>query len=166
MADILVDRRDVQFVLFDLLNVQALAGTERFRHLDRDSLQMLLEEAQRFSEQRLFPLNIQGDKTGAVYDGGQVRAIPGMREAWQEFVEGGWLTMSEAPDLGGRAPQDHRFEAVFMIQMAVHGGDREIVVIVKRLRQPLRELALVVLEYVDERCHAFALFEDFVGDAR
>ena len=91
-----------RFVLFDLLNVQALVEHSRFSQLDRESLEMLLEEAKRFSEQRLFPLNIEGDRTGAVYANGTVRATPGMRNAYGEFVQGGWLTMSEESDLGGQ----------------------------------------------------------------
>ncbi|MCC6774929.1 MAG: acyl-CoA dehydrogenase [Gemmatimonadaceae bacterium] len=112
MTDILVDRRDVQFVLFDLLKVQTLAKHARFQHIDQEVLDILLEEAERFSEQRLFPLNIQGDKTGARYDAGIVRAVPGLREAYGEFVQGGWLTMSEDPALGGQGlPEIVKFAA-------------------------------------------------------
>ena len=112
MTDILVDQRDARFVLFDLLNVQALAEHSRFPQLDRESLEMLLEEAKRFSEQRLFPLNIAGDRTGAVYANGTVRATPGMRNAYGEFVQGGWLTMSEEADLGGQGlPEVVKFAA-------------------------------------------------------
>jgi alkylation response protein AidB-like acyl-CoA dehydrogenase len=102
MPGILVDERDVKFVLFDLLGVQDLTGHERFQHVDQEILDMLLDEAQKFAEQRLFPLNIEGDKVGARYEEGQVHAVPGMREAYQEFVEGGWLTKCEDPDLGGQ----------------------------------------------------------------
>jgi alkylation response protein AidB-like acyl-CoA dehydrogenase len=102
MSGILVDERDVKFVLFDLLGVQDLAGHERFEHIDQDIMEMLLDEAQKFAEQRLFPLNIEGDKVGARYEEGQVHAVPGMREAYQEFVEGGWLTECEDPELGGQ----------------------------------------------------------------
>jgi len=102
MSGMLVDERDVKFVLFDLLGVQDLAGHERFEHIDQDIMEMLLDEAQKFAEQRLFPLNIEGDKVGARYEEGQVYAVPGMREAYQEFVGGGWLTKCEDPDLGGQ----------------------------------------------------------------
>lgn len=112
MADILVDRRDVRFVLFDLLEVQALSESTRFAHLDLETLDMLVEEAQRLSEQSLFPLNIRGDKTGARYENGTVQAVPGMREAYGEFVQGGWLTMSEDPALGGQGlPEIVKFAA-------------------------------------------------------
>jgi alkylation response protein AidB-like acyl-CoA dehydrogenase len=102
MSGILVDDRDVKFVLFDLLGIQDLSQHERFEHIDQDILEMLLDEARKFAEQRLFPLNLQGDKIGARYEEGQVRAVPGMQEAYQEFVEGGWLTECENTELGGQ----------------------------------------------------------------
>jgi len=102
MPGILISERDVRFVLFDLLRVQDLAQFERFEHIDQESIRMLIDEAQKFSEQRLFPLNLEGDRVGAQYQDGQVRAVPGMREAWQEFVEGGWLTQGDDPEVGGQ----------------------------------------------------------------
>lgn len=102
MSGILVDERDLKFVLFDLLHVQDLAHHQRFEHIDRETLEMLIEEAQKFAEQRLFPLNLEGDKVGAQYENGHVRAVPGTREAYQEFVQSGWLTQSEDPESGGQ----------------------------------------------------------------
>lgn len=102
MSGVIVDARDLKFVLFDLLGVQDLARNERFAHIDQETVEMLVDEAERFSEQRLLPLNLAGDKVGARYEQGQVRAVPGMREAYQEFVQNGWLLQSEDLDLGGQ----------------------------------------------------------------
>jgi alkylation response protein AidB-like acyl-CoA dehydrogenase len=102
MSGNLVDERDLKFVLFDLLGVQDLAKSERFEYIDQETLEMLLDEALKFSEQRLHPLNLEGDKIGVKYEAGHVTAVPGMREAYQEFVQSGWLTQSEDPDLGGQ----------------------------------------------------------------
>jgi hypothetical protein len=102
MSDLLVDERDLKFVLFDLLAVQDLTRYERFEHIDQDIMDMLLDEALKYSEQSLFPLNVEGDKIGASFEDGHVRAVPGTREAYQEFVQGGWLTQSESPELGGQ----------------------------------------------------------------
>ncbi len=102
MSGILVDDRDLKFVLFDLLGVQDLTRHERFEHIDQEIMEMLLDEAKKFAEQRLFPLNLKGDKVGAKYEDGQVHAVPGTREAFQEFVQSGWLTKCEDPELGGQ----------------------------------------------------------------
>jgi len=102
MSGLIVDERDLKFVLFDLLGVQNLTRHERFEHFDQDIMDMLLDEAQKYAEQFLFPLNIEGDKIGAIFEDGHVQAVPGTREAYQEFVQSGWLTQSESPDLGGQ----------------------------------------------------------------
>jgi len=102
MSGILVEERDLKFVLFELLGVQDLANNPRFEHIDQQTLEMLLDEASKFSERCLYPLNLTGDKLGVRYEGGKVYAVPGMREAYQEFVEGGWLTQSDDLELGGQ----------------------------------------------------------------
>jgi len=102
MSGFLVDERDLKFVLFDLLGVQDLARHERYEHIDQETLEMLIDEALKFSEQFLFPLNLEGDKVGASYEGGDVCTVPGTREAYQEFVQSGWLTQSDDPELGGQ----------------------------------------------------------------
>jgi alkylation response protein AidB-like acyl-CoA dehydrogenase len=102
MLSKLVDERDLKFVLFDLLGIQDLALNKRFEHIDQETLEMLIDEALKFSEQYLFALNLEGDKVGASFEDGHVRAVPGTREAYQEFVQCGWLTQSEDPELGGQ----------------------------------------------------------------
>jgi len=102
MSGLIVDMRDLKFVLFDLLAVQDLTRYERFEHFDQDIMDMLLDEALKYAEQLLFPLNIEGDKIGARFEDGRVHAVPGTREAYQKFVQSGWLTQSESLDLGGQ----------------------------------------------------------------
>jgi len=102
MSGFIVDERDLKFVLFDLLGVQDLARHERFEHIDQETLEMLVDEALKFSEQFLFPLNLEGDKVGATFEGGEVRTVPGTREAYREFVHSGWMTQTDDPDLGGQ----------------------------------------------------------------
>ena len=102
MTGILVDEQNLKFVLFEVLGVQELAEHERFAHADRETVEMLLDEAQKLAEQRLHPLNIEGDKIGARFESGEVRAVPGMRDAYRDFVANGWLTQSEDPELGGQ----------------------------------------------------------------
>ena len=88
MSGNLVDERDLKFVLFDLLGVQDLAQTERFEHIDQETLEMLLNEALKFSEQRLYPLNLEGDKIGVKYEGGSAccsgyaRGVSGVCAEW------------------------------------------------------------------------------------
>ena len=103
MTTDLFDERDARFVLFDVLGVEGLAQHERFRHVDRETVELLLGEAKKLAEQRLFPLNTAADRVGVRLDGGAVRVAPGVREAYREFVANGWLTQSDDAEIGGQA---------------------------------------------------------------
>ncbi len=85
MARLLIDNRDIKFVLFELLKVQEICKFDRFADWNEKSLVMLLDEAQKFSEKVLFPLNIDGDKIGLKFESGQVTSIPGTKKAYQDF---------------------------------------------------------------------------------
>ena len=102
MASLLVDERDVRFVLFEQLGVEDLCKNEKFSDFSRDLFEMILSEAHKVAENLLFPLNRKGDKEGARYEGGKVYSTPGTKEAYQSYVEGGWLTPCEDVELGGQ----------------------------------------------------------------
>jgi 3-(methylthio)propanoyl-CoA dehydrogenase len=62
----------------------------------------VLEEAARFAEEELAPLNPIGDRTGSVLENGVVRTPPGFRDAYRQYVEGGWNALSSPPETGGQ----------------------------------------------------------------
>lgn len=99
----LFDDRDALFVLFDVLDIEGLAKHERYLHVDRETVEMLLGEAKKLAEQCLFPLNIKGDQVGVQLEDGVVRTVPGLREAYRDFVANGWLAQSDAAEVGGQA---------------------------------------------------------------
>src|SRR3546814_5686273 len=85
-------QRDMQFALFDVLGAQALYQRLGFEAAQRDVLDAVLEEGARFTEQVLAPLNQTGDAEGCGYDkaSGTVSAPKGFKQAYQQFVDGGW----------------------------------------------------------------------------
>src|ERR1700726_558257 len=62
----------------------------------------VLSEAAKFAENELAPLNQPGDRTGSVLENGIVRTPPGFREAYRQYVEGGWMGLAVAPEHGGQ----------------------------------------------------------------
>ena len=62
----------------------------------------------------------------------------------------------ELPDLRGPTLENDRFQAVFVIEMAMHRRHRQVVVIMLHAGQPLGKLALVVVEYVGQGRDAMA----------
>ncbi|PTB18721.1 acyl-CoA dehydrogenase [Trinickia symbiotica] len=96
--------RDMQFVLHELLDVEAeLKGMPRHAELDADTINQVLEEAGKFCEEVLFPLNQSGDQEGCVYEGeGVVKTPKGFKEAYRQYVEAGWPALSCEPEYGGQ----------------------------------------------------------------
>ena len=62
----------------------------------------VLDEAAKFAETELAPLNQGGDRTGSVLENGVVRTPPGFREAYRTYVEGGWNGLTSPPEIGGQ----------------------------------------------------------------
>jgi len=98
--------RDVRFVLEELLGVQQLASAPELAEYSDELAQAVLEEAARFAENVLDPLNQSGDAQGARWTPQGVVTAPGFREAYRQFVEGGWPALGASPQFGGqRAPR-------------------------------------------------------------
>jgi len=102
-TDFTVDMQDIQFVLFDLLDIDArLQSIERFADFDLETYQATLAEAERIATEVLGPINTSGDREGVSMDeDGNVRTPKGYKAAWDTFAEGGWVGMSAHPDAGG-----------------------------------------------------------------
>ncbi len=96
---------DIRFVMFDLLKVEAayqrLPGGEM---ATRDVVDAILEEAARFSEQVLAPLNASGDEEGCRLDKAtaQVTTPKGFKEAYATYVAGGWSGLTAPEEYGGQ----------------------------------------------------------------
>jgi alkylation response protein AidB-like acyl-CoA dehydrogenase len=97
--------RDMHFVLHELLNVtDELKLLPRHADIDADTINAVLEEGGKFAAEVLFPLNISGDDEGCVLDKGShnVSTPTGFKQAYAQYVEGGWPALSADPAYGGQ----------------------------------------------------------------
>ena len=95
-------RRDMRFVLHELLEVEKLSQLPGYEDATADVIDAVIEEGAKFCENVLFPLNRSGDEEGCVYENGVVRTPPGFKEAYDRFVEGGWTGLAADPAHGGQ----------------------------------------------------------------
>jgi len=95
---------DIRFALHDVLKVEPLFARLGFADATADVVDAVLDEAGRFSTTVLAPLNSVGDEIGCVLDqaSGEVTTPPGFKQAYAQFVDGGWTGLTAAPELGGR----------------------------------------------------------------
>src|SRR5579864_3224468 len=94
--------REMRFVLEELLEARQLSAAPELADYSDELAQSVLEEAARFAEQVLEPLNQPGDRAGVRWTPEGVVTAPGFREAYQQFVAGGWPALGAPPQFGGQ----------------------------------------------------------------
>ena len=96
-------RRDIQFVMHEVLamaeHYKTLPGGE---DMDAEMIDAILEEAAKFSENVLAPINASGDEQGCSWNDGVVTTPDGFKQAYSQYVDGGWPSLSLDPELGGQ----------------------------------------------------------------
>ena len=93
---------DLRFVLNELLRVPQLAELPRYAEFSAELSDSVLDEAARFGEQVLAPINVLGDTRGAQYRDGGVQMPEEFRDAYAKFIAAGWPQLSAPADRGGQ----------------------------------------------------------------
>ncbi|MDG5499294.1 acyl-CoA dehydrogenase C-terminal domain-containing protein [Marinobacter sp. BGYM27] len=95
--------REIKFVMNELLNSeQHYAGLEGAEDATPDMVDAIIQEGAKFCEQVLSPLNAVGDNEGCTWSAEGVKTPTGFKEAYQQYVEGGWASMTADPNYGGQ----------------------------------------------------------------
>ena len=95
---------DIRFALYDVLGADALFARLGYTDASRELIDAVLDEAARFTETVLAPLNSVGDEIGCSLDraSGEVTTPPGFKQAYTQFKEGGWTGLTAATEFGGQ----------------------------------------------------------------
>ncbi|MEH6472238.1 MAG: acyl-CoA dehydrogenase C-terminal domain-containing protein [Halopseudomonas sp.] len=103
MPEYIAPLRDIRFALNELLDFEnhyaSLPGCE---DATPDMVDAILEEGGKFASQVLSPLNQIGDEQGCQLKDGVVTTAAGFKEAYQQYVEGGWASLAQKPENGGQ----------------------------------------------------------------
>jgi len=91
----------MRFVLEELLGAGSLAASAELADYSDELARSVLEEAARFAEGVLEPLNRPGDLHGARWTPDGVVTAPGFRDAYRQFAAGGWTALGADPKFGG-----------------------------------------------------------------
>ncbi|MEF8706443.1 MAG: acyl-CoA dehydrogenase, partial [Candidatus Accumulibacter sp. UW27] len=94
--------RDMQFVLKELAGLEQVAQLPTCEEATPDLVDAVLEEAAKFAEQVLSPLNWSGDQEGAKWHDKAVIMPAGFKEAYRLFAESGWTALASEPEWGGQ----------------------------------------------------------------
>ncbi len=94
--------RDMRFVLDELWHDDGFGELPALAEFTPDLTGAILEEAAKFSREVLLPLNRSGDEEGCRLENGVVRTPAGFKEAYDQFVAGGWTALADDPEWGGQ----------------------------------------------------------------
>lgn len=102
MIDYTAPLDEINFLLNDVLNLDEVLKEDKFKDFSGDLMSAVLNEAGKFAAEKLSPLNASGDKQGSHAKDGQVTTPDGFKEAYAEFVQNGWNSVSSSVEHGGQ----------------------------------------------------------------
>jgi alkylation response protein AidB-like acyl-CoA dehydrogenase len=102
MADYLVDLRDVQFVLYEHLDVEKLLKYPKFQDFNREMFDMIIEEGVKQAKEIAAPLGPLGDEKGVKLEDGKVKLPQEFVDAYKLYCEAGWIGGTADPEWGGQ----------------------------------------------------------------
>ena len=94
--------KDISFVLNNVVGLSDIAQLQGFEDASPDLVEAILDESAKFTGDVLAPLNWVGDQQGSQWNEGEVTTPDGWKEAYQQFVENGWGSLSFPPEFGGQ----------------------------------------------------------------
>ncbi len=95
--------RDIRFLMNEVFDYSAHYKTLSIgENADADTVDMILEGAADFCENVLSPLNQSGDEEGCHFKDGEVTTPKGFKEAYNQFIQGGWQGLSYPEEFGGQ----------------------------------------------------------------
>lgn len=102
MSDYRFPAQDARFVMQHLLDFPTLCNALGQQDLNSGLGDAILDEAARLGSEVLAPLNRVGDQQGATLTEDGVSESPGFKEAYRQFVENGWPSLSGPTQWGGQ----------------------------------------------------------------
>jgi acyl-CoA dehydrogenase len=102
MSEYKAPLRDMHFVLHELAGLAEIARLPGCEEINAELVDQILEESAKFANGVLSPLNRSADEEGSKWDTGRVTTPKGFKEAYRQFIEGGWNALQAPAEYGGQ----------------------------------------------------------------
>jgi len=89
MAQVIADQRDVDFVLYEQLEVENLFKSDKYKDFSKKMFDMIIAEARNFAIKEILPLNEEGDRVGLSFEKGQVKVPASFHRVYKSFFSPG-----------------------------------------------------------------------------
>ncbi|MBK0392747.1 acyl-CoA dehydrogenase [Ramlibacter algicola] len=94
--------KDMLFDIRHLARIDEIAKIPGFEEAGFDTAQAVLEECAKFNQEVVAPLNVTGDREPSSWKDGNVTTTKGFRDAYRQYIEGGWQGLQHPTDFGGQ----------------------------------------------------------------
>ena len=102
MAQLVADRRDVDFVLHEQLEVEKLSAFEEFEDFNKKTIDLVVSEARNLALKELLTCMKDTDEQGCTFENGTVKVPEAFHRVYDLFKEGEWIAMCDDPEYGGQ----------------------------------------------------------------
>jgi alkylation response protein AidB-like acyl-CoA dehydrogenase len=100
MSDKFISRRNLEFLLYEVLNAEQLTSFDYYSAHNRKIFDMVIDAAARLAKDKLLPVFEEMDRKAPTLENGRVRVHPAVGDLMREYGDGGWIgaSLPEAHD--------------------------------------------------------------------
>ena len=102
MAQLLADRRDIEFVIWEQMNGEEIINKGNYEGFNRKVCDMMITEARKLAVNEVLPTLQDGDRRGVVFDKGEVKVPESFHRPYGLLKEGEWSSVSVPEEMGGQ----------------------------------------------------------------
>ena len=97
----IVSRRDIEFFLYEMFDIESLTTRERYQDHDRESFDAAIDIAQSIAEKYYLPIQSKVDRNEPTFDGKKVHIIPEIKDGLDAVIEAGLTAPTTDYEMGG-----------------------------------------------------------------
>jgi len=113
MADLISDQKDIDFVLYEQLNVERFLKAEKYSDFNKKMFKMVISEARNLAIKEILPTYTECDKEGVKFENGKVEVAGCLKRVHKLLMEGEWGALTANPEYGGQGLPHSIFQATF-----------------------------------------------------
>lgn len=102
MAQVLADRRDIDFNIFEMFQAEALCETDTYKEFNKKVFDLIITEARNFAIKEMMPTYEEGDKVGLQFENGVVKVPESWHRVYDLYCENEWNAPSSPQEYGGQ----------------------------------------------------------------
>ncbi len=96
--NLITDSQDIEFCLFEWLQISQLQEYSKYQDFDADTLALLVNEGLKFATEVISPTNAEADRAGCKVVDGQAMVPECMHSAYRQAYELGWASITASRD--------------------------------------------------------------------